>query len=278
MRVRDAVAAGQRALSDAGIASARHDAEALVAHLLSMPRTRLDRSLDLTAEQLAAYRQLVTRRCQREPLQHITGLAAFRHLELVVGPGVFIPRPETEVLAGWAIDRLHELERPVAVDLCSGSGAVALALATEVPGSQLYAVELSSQAYSYAARNLAGSGVDLRLGDMADALPELDGAVDVVVANPPYIPLDAYESVDREAREFDPPMSLWSGSDGLEVVRVVAQVATRLLRPGGWVGCEHADVQGSSAPGVFAASGNWIDVRDHPDLAGRPRFVTARRR
>ena len=140
----------------------------------------------------------------------------------------------------------------------------------------MHAVELDEGAHGWAVRNLSRSGVDLRQGDMADAFPDLDGAVDVVVSNPPYIPLDAYESVAPEARDHDPALALWSGEDGLDAMRMVERVAARLLRPDGSVGAEHADVQGEAAPGVFRRTGRWTDVRDHPDLAGRPRFVTAR--
>jgi release factor glutamine methyltransferase len=162
------------------------------------------------------------------------------------------------------------------VDLCTGSGAIALAVATEVPEAKVHAVELDEGAHGWAVRNLSGSGVDLRHGDMADSFPELDGTVDVVVSNPPYIPLDAYESVAPEARDHDPALALWSGDDGLDAMRVVERVAARLLAAGGVVGAEHADVQGESAPAVFSGAGRWADVRDHRDLAGRPRFVTAR--
>jgi release factor glutamine methyltransferase len=164
----------------------------------------------------------------------------------------------------------------VVVDLCTGSGAIALAISSEVPEALVHAVELDEPAYGWAVRNLDGSGVDLRQGDMADAFHDLDGTVDVVVANPPYIPLEAYESVAPEARDHDPGLALWSGEDGLDAMRVVEQVAARLLRPGGWVGAEHADVQGTAAPEVFRRAARWVHVRDHPDLAGRPRFVTAR--
>jgi release factor glutamine methyltransferase len=164
----------------------------------------------------------------------------------------------------------------VVVDLCTGSGAIALAVATEVPEARVHAVELSEDAFAWAARNLAGSGVDLRQGDMADAFADLDGTVDVVLCNPPYIPLDAYESVAREARDHDPHVALFSGDDGLEAIRVLERVAARLLLPAGVVGAEHADVQGESAPAVFSAAGRWADVRDHRDLAGRDRYLTAR--
>ena len=166
---------------------------------------------------------------------------------------------------------------PVVVDLCTGSGAIALAVATEVPGAPRCTPSSSAtRRHAWAARNLAGSGVDLRHGDMADAFADLDGTVDVVVCNPPYIPLEAYESVAPEARDHDPDLALFSGEDGLVALRVVEQVAARLLRASGVAGAEHADVQGESAPAVFVATGRWSDVRDHPDLAGRSRFVTAR--
>jgi release factor glutamine methyltransferase len=214
-------------------------------------------------------------------LQHLTGTAAFRHVELAVGPGVFVPRPETELLAGWGIDRAREVTAtagrpPVVVDLCTGSGAIALSVATEVPTAEVHAVELDRDAWRWAARNLEGSGVDLREGDMAGAFDDLAGTVDVVLCNPPYIPLDAYESVEPEARDHDPQLALFSGDDGLAALRVLEQVAAGLLRRGGAVGAEHADVQGESAPAVFSATGRWAEVRDHPDLTGRPRFLTAR--
>ncbi|MBJ7530590.1 MAG: peptide chain release factor N(5)-glutamine methyltransferase, partial [Nocardioides sp.] len=187
------------------------------------------------------------------------------------------------LLAGWAIEQaqlvaaLVEGERaPVVVDLCTGSGAIARAVADEVPDADVHAVELDEQAFAWAERNLAGTGVDLRPGDMATAFDDLAGAVDVVVCNPPYIPLEAWESVAVEARDHDPHLALFSGDDGLDAMRVLAVRAAQLLRPGGVVGAEHADVQGQSAPAVFVAAGRWADVRDHTDLAGRARFTTAR--
>jgi release factor glutamine methyltransferase len=218
----------------------------------------------------------VGRRAAREPLQHITGRAAFRHLTLAVGPGVFVPRPETEVVAGAAIEAALRSASPVVVDLCTGSGAIALAVAWEVPGARVHAVEADTGAHSWAARNCAGAAVDLRLGDMAAAFPDLDGTVDVVVSNPPYIPEGARVR-DPEVAAHDPAAALWSGLDGLDAVRVVEEVAARLLRPGGTVVVEHADLQGETAPAVFATTGRWTDVRDHRDLAGRDRFLTAAR-
>jgi release factor glutamine methyltransferase len=212
-------------------------------------------------------------RADRVPLQHLVGRAYFRFLEVEVGPGVFVPRPETEVLAGWAIDHARTMSAPVVVELCAGAAAIALSVVHEVPGATVHAVELDEPAYEWAQRNLAGTGVDLRLGDMADAFADLDGTVDVVVANPPYIPLDAWESVAPEARDHDPALALWSGEDGLDAMRVVERTAWRLLKPGGVVGAEHADVQGESAPEVFRP--RWTSVRDNLDLSQRPRYVTA---
>ena len=269
-----------RRLAAAGVASPVADAEQLLAHVLGVPRGSLVTIMlghgVLSDEQAAGLEQLVCRRERREPLQHLLGVAGFRTVQLRVGPGVFVPRPETELLAGWAVDQLSGRSEPVAVDLCTGSGAIAATLAAEAPCAQVYAVELSPPAYDYAVANLAGTGVDVRLGDITDALTELNGTVDLVVANPPYIPLEAYEEVDLEARVHDPAVALWSGADGLDTIRSVERVAARLLRDGGVVACEHAEAQGRSAPDVFRAGG-WRDVRDHLDLTGRPRFVTARR-
>jgi release factor glutamine methyltransferase len=277
---RELLAAAARRLAEAGVASPEFDARELLAHVLGTTRPQLALIDEPDEGQARAFEALVARRAAREPLQHLTGSAAFRHVELAVGPGVFVPRPETEVLAGWAIERardvLAEGRCPVVVDLCTGSGALALSLATEVPGADVHAVELDERAHGWAERNLSGTGVELRHGDMTDAFGDLDGTVDVVVCNPPYIPLEAYESVAAEARDHDPDLALWSGQDGLDAMRVLEGVASRLLRPGGVVGAEHADVQGESAPAVFSGTGRWSDVRDHRDLAGRPRFVTAR--
>jgi release factor glutamine methyltransferase len=265
-----------RRLADAGVASPEVDAQTLLAHVLGTDRSRLVLVDEVGGEEATAYDVLVARRVRREPLQHLTGTAYFRHVELAVGPGVFVPRPETELLAGWAIDRARELENPVVVDLGTGSGAIAKAIAHEVPTASVHAVEKDEVAHGYAARNLEATGVDVRIGDLASAFDDLAGTVDVVVSNPPYIPLDAWESVAIEVRDHDPALALWSGDDGLDAIRVVQARAALLLRPGGVVGVEHADVQGESAPAVFAATGHWAEIRDHRDLAGRPRFVTAR--
>ncbi len=263
-------------LREAGVTSADHDAAELLAHALGTDRSRLPLIDDVPPPVADQYDALVARRAAREPLQHLTGVAHFRHVSVGVGPGVFVPRPETELLAGWAIEAALGLAAPVVVDLCTGSGAIAKAVVDEAPHATVHAIELDPAAHAWAENNLAASGVDLRRGDLATAFPELDGSVDVVVCNPPYIPLEAWESVAAEARDHDPHLALFSGADGLDAIRTLEQRAAALLRPGGVVGVEHADVQGESAPGVFAATGRWVDVRDHLDLVGRPRFLTAR--
>ena len=263
-------------LADAEVASPEHDAAELLAHTLGTTRGALTLRDEVGEADAARFDALVARRARREPLQHLTGTAAFRFVELAVGPGVFVPRPETELLAGWAVELVAGLDAPVVVDLCTGSGAVAASLAQELPRASVHAVELDPAAHAWAERNLAGTGVDLRLGDMVDAFPDLDGTVDVITCNPPYIPLEAWQSVAPEVRDHDPTLALWSGEDGLDALRALEATAARLLRPGGWVGAEHADAQGESAPGVFTTAGRWREVRDHRDLAGRDRFVTAR--
>jgi release factor glutamine methyltransferase len=263
-------------LRAAGVASPEHDAAELLAHVLGTERPRLSLVDEVGAAELAAYDALVARRAAREPLQHLTGTAWFRHVSVQVGPGVFTPRPETELLAGWAIEAATSLEAPVVVDLCTGSGAIAKSLADEVPTATIHAVEADPPAYAWAVRNLAGTDVDLRQGDFGTAFDDLLGGVDVVVCNPPYVPLEAWESVAPEARDHDPHLALFSGADGLDAIRVLAVRAAELLRPGGVVGVEHADVQGESVPALFSATGRWTEVRDHADLTGRARYTTAR--
>ena len=273
---RSLLADAARTLEKAGVASPGPDSAALLAHVLGTSRAALVMVEEVGEEQARTYAGLVARRAAREPLQHLTGTAAFRHVELAVGPGVFVPRPETELLAGWAVEQAAALSLPVVVDLCTGSGAIAAAVKHEVPGAAVHAVELSPEAHAYAERNLAGRDVDLRLGDAFESFDDLLGSVDVVVCNPPYIPLEAWESVAVEARDHDPHLALFSGDDGLDAIRVLARRAADLLRPGGVLGVEHADVQGESVPAVLSATGRWVDVRDHRDLAGRARFATAR--
>jgi release factor glutamine methyltransferase len=273
---RSVLAAATRLLAEAGVPSPEYDAAELLAHVLGTSRAQLFGIETVPPGQLSEYDVLVERRAQREPLQHLTGVAHFRHITLAVGPGVFVPRPETELLAGWAVEAASTRDRPVVLDLGTGSGAIAAAVAHEVPAARVHALELDERAHQWAERNLAGTGVDLRQGALATAFDDLTGQVDVIVSNPPYIPLEAWESVAPEARDHDPELALWSGGDGLEAIRALEVRAAVLLRPGGVIGVEHADVQGETAPGVFAGSGRWADVKDHHDLADRPRFLTAR--
>jgi release factor glutamine methyltransferase len=275
-------------LREAGVASPRADAEQLAAFVLAVPRSRLASITDLpppAAERLAA---LVRRRAAREPLQHLTGVAGFRYLDLAVGPGVFVPRPETESVVGWAIDCLRrQPERggdgPVCVDLCAGSGAIALSLADEVPGARVHAVEVDPAALGWLRRNVTVSGrvVEVHEADVSAepsaSLVRLAGAVDLVVSNPPYLPDADRDAVEPEVGEHDPARALWGGADGLDVVRAVVALAARLLRPGGLLVVEHADGHGLAAPALLRADGRWTDVADHTDLAGRDRFVTGRR-
>jgi len=272
---REAVRRAAARLAAAGVPSPEHDAGELLAHVLGTGRSQLPLLDDVSEEAAERYDRLIARRAAREPLQHLTGEAWFRHVRLEVGPGVFTPRPETELLAGWAIDQVRD-DPDVVVDLCTGSGAIARAIVDERPQAVVHAVELDELAHGYAARNLAGTGVDLRLGDAFTAFDDLLGQVHVVVCNPPYVPLEAWESVAPEARDHDPHLALFSGQDGLDSIRRLAVRGAQLLRPGGVVGVEHADVQGDSVPAIFAATGRWVDVRDHHDLAGRARFTTAR--
>ncbi|UZJ29601.1 peptide chain release factor N(5)-glutamine methyltransferase [Streptomyces endophytica] len=271
------VAQATQRLADAGVPSPRFDAEELAAHVHGVKRSQLHTVPDADFD--ARYWEAVARREAREPLQHITGRAFFRYLELHVGPGVFVPRPETESVVGWAIDAVRAMDvvEPLIVDLCTGSGAIALALAQEVPRSRVHAVELSEEALAYASKNVEGSRVVLHHGDALTALPELDGQVDLVVSNPPYIPLTEWEYVAPEARDHDPELALFSGQDGLDTIRGIERTAHRLLRPGGVVVIEHADTQGGQVPWIFTEERGWADAADHPDLNNRPRFATARR-
>ncbi|TJZ46010.1 peptide chain release factor N(5)-glutamine methyltransferase [Streptomyces piniterrae] len=271
------VAQATQRLADAGVPSPRFDAEELAAFVHGVKRGELHNVKDADFD--ARYWEAVARREAREPLQHITGRAFFRYLELAVGPGVFVPRPETESVVGWAIDAVRAMDvvEPLIVDLCTGSGAIALALGQEVPRSRVHAVELSEEALRYARKNVEGSRVVLHHGDALTALPELDGQVDLVVSNPPYIPLTEWEYVAPEARDHDPQLALFSGEDGLDTIRGIERTAHRLLRPGGVVVIEHADTQGGQVPWIFTEEKGWADAADHPDLNNRPRFATARR-
>ena len=280
----DEIAIATARLADAGVESPRTDAELIAAHLHGVSRAALHLVADADFD--PRFWDDIARREAREPLQHITGHAYFRYLELAVGPGVFVPRQETEVMTGWVIDRLAEMDvaEPVVADLGTGSGAIALSVAQEVPRARVHAVEADPLARQWTERNIAACAaasphtagrVTLHAGDFASALTSLDGTVDLVVSNPPYIPEGAW--VPPEVGEYDPATALWGGPDGMDAVRVVARTAQRLLRSGGLVAVEHGAQQGAAVYWVFAEENGWQQTRNHTDLSGRDRFVTAAR-
>jgi release factor glutamine methyltransferase len=282
----DEIALATARLAEAGVESPRADAELIAAHVHGIKRVELHSVPDAAFD--ATFWADIARRANREPLQHITGHAYFRYLDLSVGPGVFVPRPETEVMTGWAIDRLREMDvaEPVAIDLGTGSGAIALSIAQEVPRARVHAVEGDPLARGWAERNITryvdsntAGRVLLHAGDFTRGpreLPELVAlatAVDLVVSNPPYIPVGS--EVPPEVGEYDPPAALWSGADGLDAMRSVERVARQLLRPGGLVAVEHGWQQGAAVYWIFSEEAGWRDTRNHRDLANRDRFVTA---
>lgn len=271
-------------LEGVGIRNARVDAELLLAHVLGVSRggvqAKAVTGAALSPDDTVTAAGLVERRAAREPLQHITGIAAFRQLELAVGPGVFVPRPETETVVQFAIDALASTAspEPVGVDLGTGSGAIALAMATEVPHARVYGVEVSPLAFGWTRQNFRTVGAANATpvcADLVDALPELDGTVDVVISNPPYIPLAAIPR-DPEVHLFDPAIALYGGEDGLDVVRRVSTTARRLLRPGGTLVLEHGEVQSAEIATLLRADG-WRAIAHHRDLLGRDRATTALR-
>jgi release factor glutamine methyltransferase len=274
--VRALLAAATEGLAAAGVSSPRVDAELLLAAAARTPRSRLLTIRELPAPVANRYHEWVARRAGREPLQHIVGTAPFRRIEVTVGPGVFIPRPETELLVDAVLPVLRAVDRPLAFDLCAGSGALALALEDEVPGATVVAVESSEEAVGWLRRNVVGRLVTVVAGDVRD--PEVvaayRGRADAVVANPPYVPDDV--EVEPEVHA-DPPAAVFAGPDGLAVLPAVAERAAELLRPGGWFAVEHHDTQGSAGAELLRRDGRWADVARHADLSGRPRYITARR-
>ncbi|WP_435744094.1 peptide chain release factor N(5)-glutamine methyltransferase [Microbacterium sp. PMB16] len=274
-------AAAQR-LADAGVPDPLVDAELLVGHVLGRRRGEVQAAIvrgdGASDDDAVRLETVVARRAAREPLQHITGTAPFRHLELAVGPGVFVPRPETETVVQYAIDALLNAPdpAPIGVDLGTGSGAIALAMATEVPHSRVFAAELSPDAHAWASRNTDGvENLTLVLSDLGEAFPELDGTASVVISNPPYVP-DAAIPRDPEVRLFDPAMALYGGEDGLDIVRTLSTRALRLLRPGGLIVIEHGELQGGSIRELLTADG-WRAAATHRDLTLRDRTTTALR-
>jgi release factor glutamine methyltransferase len=258
--VRAEVARAAALLAAAGVGSPRHDAERLA---------------EFAGDDEQLYAAYIARRANREPLQHITGVAYFRYIELAVGPGVFIPRPETELVAQAAIDFAQRLDSPAVVDLCAGSGAIALSVANEVPQATVHAVDDDDVAMAWLTRNVRGTKVLVHQEDAAIALRDLDGTVDVVVSNPPYVPIGMKAELETEVRDHDPAPALYGGIDGLDVIKAVVRRAAGLLKTGGLLVVEHDDTHGESVPALLESTGEWTDIADHDDLTNRPRFATA---
>lgn len=272
-------------MAEAGIDSAAVDSKILLSSVLNLSLGELDRDIalavPLAAQPAKAFEAAVARRCNREPLQHIVGRAPFRHIELVVGPGVFIPRPETEVLVGTVLNWMDSQQRQqseaepfVVVDLCSGSGAIALAIASERPGSRVHAVERSERAVEYLVMNRdeVAPTVTIETGDALRAASDMAGHVDVVVSNPPYIP--SHQPLEDPESEQDPHDALFGGDDGLDVIRGIAIRSRHLLRPGGLIALEHGEDQ-SGEVGEILKSHQFQQVQSLADLTGRLRFTIA---
>jgi release factor glutamine methyltransferase len=273
--LRQVIDAAAVALAQAGVGSPQTDAELLAAHAAATDRGRLAFA-DAGPEFCDRYDALVARRAKRVPLQHLIGTAAFGPVTVHVGPGVFIPRPETESLLEWAVAQPLS-QRPLIVDLCTGSGALALALSKHWPDARVIAVDDSEDALAYARRNTAGTPVELIEADVTQAglLAELDGQVDLLVANPPYIPDGA--ALEPEVAEHDPPHALFAGPDGMAVIDRIVELSARLLRDGGRCAVEHDDSTSARTVEAFTRTERFADVSGRLDLAGRPRFVTATR-
>lgn len=275
-RLRQAIEAATTALGQAGIDSARNDAELLAAHVLGVERGRLSFT-DVPEEFFGRYHDAVGTRARRIPLQHITGTAPFGPVRLEVGPGVFIPRPETEALLEWAL--AQDLpDDVVIIDVCTGSGALGIALATARPGARVTGVDIDPTALDYARRNAASTTMSVVHGDVAEdgLLSDLAGTVDLVVSNPPYVPAGAI--LDPEVAEHDPAHAVFGGADGMAVIVPLVARAAGWLKSGGLLAVEHDDTTSEATVGAISATGLFDQVAPHADLAGRPRFVTGRRR
>ncbi|WAC92969.1 peptide chain release factor N(5)-glutamine methyltransferase [Mycobacterium sp. Aquia_213] len=274
--LRRAIDSAAAVLAEAGIDSARWDAEELAAHVAGAERGRLTLIESIDDEFLVRYHDVVAARSRRVPLQHLTGTAAFGPVVLHVGPGVFIPRPETEAVLEWATAQ-RLAGAPVIVDLCTGSGALAVTLSRHWPAARVVAIDDSDAALEYARRNVEGTAVELVRADVTaeGLLPELDGRVDLVVANPPYVP-DGVE-LDPEVAQHDPSHAVFGGPDGMAVIDAVVNLAGRWLRPGGLFAVEHDDTTSSRAVELIKGTGLFDDIQARHDLTGRPRFVTASR-
>jgi release factor glutamine methyltransferase len=277
--LRSLLAEAEQALSGAGVASPRFDADSLAAHVLGISRGRLLLYPQIDTCIADELRELVARRAAREPLQHLLGTGVLGPVEVAVGPGVFTPRPETELLLEWGLKALSGVPSPLVVDLCTGSGALALAFAAERGDALVHAVEVDPTALVWARRNVADHGdrVVLHAADVRepDLLSDLEGRVDLLVCNPPYVPDGT--AVPPEVAEWDPAVAVFGGRDGLEIIRAVAARAAVLLRPGGALAIEHDDTHAETVPALLRATPGLVDVREHSDLNTRPRYATSTR-
>jgi release factor glutamine methyltransferase len=273
---------GKEQLATAGFAEV--EAEHLLAHTLGISRMDLHNPLTVEGALTAigdmsvveeTFWKLLDRRCAHEPLQYLTGVAYFRHLEIKVGPGVLVPRPESELLVEAALTYIEKIDGPVSVvDLGSGSGALALSIATEAKNTHVIAVEKSADAIIWLKENVSFIDEKVRILE-SDVATALEGVkCDVVIANPPYVP-DAQE-LPRDVQEYEPAVALFGGADGMQSPRLFIATASRLLKSGGFLAIEHHESQGQQIAGVL--SNDFTDIILHNDLTSRPRFTTAVRR
>jgi release factor glutamine methyltransferase len=279
MQIKALISEGKAQIETAGYSSV--DAEILLAHLLGLTRMELhnpialERALAEVSDESAiidGYSELVKRRCNHEPVQYLTGTAGFRNLDLAVGPGVLVPRPETEGLVEEVLKHIANLPGPVSViDLGAGSGAMAISIATEAPNTHVIAVEKSADAIEWLKQNVAFYDESIRIvqGDVADVLEGVK--CDVVVANPPYVP-DS-QPLPKDVANFEPAIALFGGPDGLELPKRFIEAAARLLKAGGLLAIEHTETQGEAIAKLLGSDFNQIAL--HQDLTGRPRWTSA---
>ena len=279
MQIKALISDGKAQIETAGYSSV--DAEILLAHLLGLTRMELhnpialERAMAEVTDESAivdGYAELVKRRCNHEPVQYLTGTAGFRNLDLAVGPGVLVPRPETEGLVEEVLKHIANLPGPVSViDLGAGSGAMAISIATEAPNTHVIAVEKSAEAIEWLKQNVAFYDESIRIvqGDVSDVLEGVK--CDVVVANPPYVP-DS-QPLPKDVANFEPAIALFGGSDGLELPQRFISAAARLLKTGGLLAIEHTETQGEAIAKLLSAGFSQIAL--HQDLTGRPRWTSA---